>query len=369
MGGRTAAVIHSKLYRVSLIGSVGKGNVDLPPGDAWRIRYGINAWESDMTPAHSGLILTEDDLAGLGISSANVVETIEQAVRAESAGKIWTAPKSALLPGDGRYMMTTLATGDEPSLTIVKSVMVSPRNPARGLDGIEGSIIVQDSETGLLLAVMGAKWVTGTRTAGLSAVAARRLADPGSAVLACIGSGAQARGHMIAFADLFPLAQVRIFGRGRPNIDRLRAAARKRGLEPVVCDTPRDAVETADLVVSSVTLSFDIEPFVDARWLKPGAFAAITDVAAPWVPGGMAAFGNVIIDDLEQEAAIGKPMVDPGLVKGDLKGLLGGAAPGVFDPAVRSAFVFRGLAIGDFAVAGLAYNRAVERGIGQAVRF
>ena len=36
-------------------------------------------------------------------------------------------------------------------------------------------------------------------------------------------------------------------------------------------------VRDADLIVSSVTLAFDLEPFVDAGWLKPGAFAAVTD--------------------------------------------------------------------------------------------
>ena len=73
--------------------------------------------------------------------------------------------------------------------------------------------------------------------------------------------------------------------------------AEKKGLTGKAYDTPREALEAADLIVSSVTLSFDIEPFVDARWLKSGAFPTITDIAAPWVDDGMAAFDTVIIDD------------------------------------------------------------------------
>ncbi|MGI9418314.1 MAG: ornithine cyclodeaminase family protein [Geminicoccaceae bacterium] len=315
------------------------------------------------------LVLSDEALAGLGLSVTEIVETVERAIRSEAAGGVWTAPKSAVLPGDGRYMMTTLSTSDEPDMTVVKSVMVSPNNPARGLPGVEGNIILQDSETGRLRAVMEAGWVTAVRTAGLSAVVARRMADPKSQKIAFIGTGVQARSHLDMFADLFPLTEIRAFGRGAQNIDRLCRMAEEKGMSAKACDTPKDALEGADLVVSSVTFTFDQAPFADARWLKPGAFATITDIAAPWVPDGMAAFDCVVIDDLEQERVSQKKMVDPGLISGDLHGLIAGGADLTFDPGKRSAFIFRGLAIGDFAVASLAYERACAAKRGASVHW
>ena len=133
------------------------------------------------------------------------------------------------------------------------------------------------------------------------------------------------------------------------------------------CETPAEAVRDADIIVSSVTLSFDLEPFVDARDLKPGAFATITDVAGPWKPAGMAAFDSIIIDSVAQEQASAKKMVDPTLVAGDLLGLVTGEARATFDAEKRSAFIFRGLAIGDFAVACLAHERALATGRGNVV--
>ena len=315
------------------------------------------------------LVLSDETLAALGVSVAEIVDVIEAAILGEASGTIWTAPKSAVLPGDGRYMMSTLSTSDEPDATIVKSVMVSPRNPERGLPGVEGNIILQDSETGRLRAVMEAGWVTAVRTAGLSAVVARRIANPQSKTMAFIGCGVQARSHLDIFAELFPLTEVRAFGRGQANIDRLCREAQDKGLTAKACETPREALEQADLVVSSVTFTFDREPFADARWLPPGAFAAITDIAAPWIIEGMPAFGTVIIDDQEQERVSQKKMVDPELVRGDLRGLIAGGAGLTFDPRKRSAFIFRGLAIGDFAVAGLAYERARTAGKGTRVRW
>lgn len=312
----------------------------------------------------TALMLTEQMLEGLNISTAEAADSIEDALQRQKEGALMTAPKSAIVPGDGRYMMTTLSVSD---LTVVKSVMVSPDNPARGLDGIEGSILVQDSETGLLRAVMGGKWVTAVRTAALSTVAARRLANPASETIAFVGCGAQAHSHLNAFADLFPLRSVRAFGRGQAGIDRLCAAAQEKGLEARGYSDAREALEAADIVVTSITLSFDIAPFLEASWLKPGCFAAITDLAIPWVPGDLAAFGQVYIDDLEQEAASPSPMVDPALVSGDLRGLSDLPKVGGFDPASPSAFAFRGLAIGDYALSELAYRRAVATGIGSPI--
>jgi ornithine cyclodeaminase/alanine dehydrogenase len=81
----------------------------------------------------------------------------------------------------------------------------------------------------------------------------------------------------------------------------------------------------------------------------------------------MSAFGTLVIDSLEQEEASPHKMVDPKLVSGDLSGLVTGKLGAAFAPGKRSAFAFRGIAVGDIAVAGLAYERAVAAGKGTAV--
>jgi len=311
--------------------------------------------------------LPEDALARLELSSQQIVDAIEEAIRAERKGEISTAPKSAIFASGGRYMMTTLSSADEPPITVVKSVMVSPNNPSRGLNAIEGAIILHDSDTGQLLAVMGSKWITAVRTAGLSAVVAKRLANPKCKTIAFIGCGVQARSHLEIFSKMFPLRQVRVYGRGQANMEQLCALAETKGLTAIKCQTPREAIENADLVVSSVTLSFELTPFVDARWLKLGAFAAITDAATPWMGETLAELHTVVIDDLAQEQVSEKKMLDPGLITGDLKGLVGADFAAGFDPHKTSTFIFRGIAIGDFAVAGLAYHQAKLMGLGEKV--
>jgi ornithine cyclodeaminase/alanine dehydrogenase len=306
--------------------------------------------------------LPDATLASLDISPAELVEAVETALVAMAEGRLHTAPKSVILPGDGRYLMSTLAAGN-PGSVVVKQVSVCPDNAERDLPTINGAILVLDGETGLLRALLGANWITAFRTAALSAVAARHLAHPEAQSLTLIGSGVQARSHLAVFAELFPLGRVRVLGRGQANIERLCDQARALGLDAMATDDPEAALVDADIIVSSTTLDHTIEPFLDARWLKPGAFASITDACIPWRADTLSAFESVIVDDREQEAASKRPMLSPDLISDDLVGLVVRASHG-FDRAAKSAFAFRGLALGDYAVAGLALERAEERDVG-----
>jgi ornithine cyclodeaminase/alanine dehydrogenase-like protein (mu-crystallin family) len=311
------------------------------------------------------LYLSDEAMRQLGIAPREIADAIEAALAQKSEGTLHVSPKSAVVPGAGRYMMATLSVGDGPGLTVVKVATVSPDNPMRSLPSINGAIIVLDAETGLLRAMLGANWITAERTAGLSAVAARRLASPDARSVAFIGCGVQAHSHLRAFADIFPLTEIRASGRGRENVNRLCKAAKAMGLMATPADTPREAIMGADLVVTSVSLDYTIEPFLDARWMKPGAFAAITDLGIPWKPDTLDAFGPIYVDDREQEAAAERPLVPADLVNGDLTDLVTGAIS--HDPDYPSAFAFRGIALGDFAAAALVYERARAQGIGITV--
>lgn len=317
-----------------------------------------------MTDLRKILYLSEADLAGLGIGIEDSIHAIEEMIRGRAEGKVWWAPKANILPPDGRYMMATLAVSDEPPVMAVKSVLLAPENSSRGLPQINGLITVMDSVTGLPLATMDANWITAVRTAALSAVAAKHLARAGSSVAAFVGCGVQAHSHLDAFAAIYPLKEVRVYGRGRANIDALCAAAEAKGLTPVVCGSGAEAISAADLITTSVTFSASLEPFLDAGAMRPGSFAAITDLAAPWVKESFNGLDRVIIDDVAQEASLPNKLADPGAVQGDISGLVMGDVAGRGGEDERTAFIFRGHAIGDLALSALAYQKAKGQGRG-----
>jgi ornithine cyclodeaminase/alanine dehydrogenase len=304
------------------------------------------------------LYLSRACLEDLSIETVEVRDAVEHLIRGRAESKAWNAPKAAIHPGEGRLFLAMLAVSDDPPFAAVKSLGLNPRNSARGLDNISALVTLLDSDTGRPLAVMDGNWITEVRTAGLSAVAASKLAKEDSSVAAFIGCGVQARGHLRAFADLFPLREIRAFGRGSANRDALCAMAEELGLSAVASASAGDAIAGADLVITSVPESPQLVPFLDPDWLEPGAFAAITDLARPWLPEGMERIDCLVIDDLEQESQMPDPMVRRDHIAGDLTGLVTGGVSGRSSADERTAFVFRGLALGDLALAALCYQRA-----------
>jgi ornithine cyclodeaminase/alanine dehydrogenase len=305
--------------------------------------------------------LSADDLEVLDISTDEIIDRIEAMIRGSEQGTVWSAPKAVMLPEDGRYMMAALAAADEPPFLTVKTVVLNPRNSARNLPQINGLVTMLDSDTGLPAAILDGNWITAVRTAGLSAVAAKHLARKDASVAAFIGTGVQARSHLEAFSDMFPLERIRIFGRGQANIDRLAEIADGLSLESEVCASGNEAIDGADLIITSVTWSADLVPFLDAARMKPGAFAAVTDLGVPWQRQSFAALDRVVIDDIEQEARLDNKLAPPEVVAGDLSGLVLGRVDGRRDDAERTAFLFRGHALGDLALSGLALQKSRAR--------
>ena len=313
------------------------------------------------------LHLSRETLENLDISTNEVVESIEHLIRGAADSKVWHTPKSVILPPDGRYMMSTLSAADDPGFLAVKSVIVNNRNPELGLPPINGLITLLDSNTGMPVAVVDGNWVTAIRTAGASAIAAKQLARKDSASIAFIGCGVQAYSHLKIYKDLFPLKEVRAVDLNKESLERFCDTAQIHGFETVACDSFEDAINGADIIVSCVSLSREIKPFLDGRTLKPGVFACSVDLGIPWMDEGMAAFDRVIIDDLEQEASSPDALVPAEVVKGDLNQLVTGQCEGRINKEERTAFVFRAVALGDLALAGLAYQKASVLNRGQAL--
>jgi ornithine cyclodeaminase/alanine dehydrogenase-like protein (mu-crystallin family) len=306
--------------------------------------------------------LSQDDLIGLGLRTAQIVDSIERTIRGSVEGTVWAAPKAIITPpNDQGYMMAALAAMDGPSLLAVKTVVLNPENTANGLPQINGLVTMLDSVTGLPIAVLDGNWITEVRTAGLSALAAKYMANPHAKTIGFVGCGAQARSHLDAFADLFDLEHMVYFGRGQANQDRLAKQAMARGMTATACATGQEVVQSCDLLMTTVTHTGGAAPFLDAAGMKPGAFAAVVDLAAPWKRDRFGVLDCVVIDDLIQEAAMPTKLCDPALIHGDLTGLVTGKLRGRKGQNERTAFVFRGHALGDLALSVLAIETYRKR--------
>ena len=314
------------------------------------------------------LYLSRADVAATALDPCRVADRIEQALLARRDGRLWSVPKSAAVPGDGRQFQAMVAVADEPAVAAVKAIALAPDNANRGLPHVAALITLFDAVTATPIAVMDGAAVTAARTAAMTLVAGRRLARHDSEVMGLVGVGVQARSHLAAFAAEFPLKRVLVRGRSRGGVAAFLDYSRGLGLDAAEAASPEALLVEVDIVVSSVPASPDLEPMLDVEHLRAGAFAGMCDNGRSWHRSGLARFDHLYIDDAVQEHAAhlhGAGLVDEALVNGDLTTLVEGATPARLDARERTAFVFRGLALADLAAATLVLERATIDGLGQ----
>ena len=304
--------------------------------------------------------LSRHDVERLAVSAREIADRLETLLVAEAAGDAWEAPKASIAPGDGRFSLALLSAAREPSLSVLKTVGLSPGNSARGLPHIGGVIVVHDGASGLPVAILDAEHITAVRTAAISLVAARRLARAESGSIGFIGCGVQARSHLDALASELPIERIVAFSRRRESAEWLCAHARAAGIAGRVAAGAGDAMTAVDLVVSSVPDQPDLQPFLDAGTLAPGALAIGVDLGRSWIPETFTAFDRVVVDSLPRHVAA--PFVTSQSVDADLVSLI--AESRRTDRRARIAFMFRGIGLGDLAAASICLQLARERDIG-----
>lgn len=249
-----------------------------------------------------------------------------------------------------------------------KWLAIGPKPAGSVRPGIDAIIAVSDFATGRLQCLMDADHVTRLRTAGMSALAAARLADPDARSIGFVGCGSQARAHLDALRALLPrLEVVSTFSRSIESSRRFAASAAADGLEARPCATARQVVEASSIVVTSVPATPGLQPFLDPRWIAPGAFVAAVDVGRSWLLDGLRELDVLACEDHGQWTGPTLPTAHLGPLGRfdvDLAELADARGTGLAQPRGRSMFVFQGHGLADLAVASLVLDAARERGLG-----
>jgi ornithine cyclodeaminase/alanine dehydrogenase len=313
--------------------------------------------------------LSRGDVEGLGVTGHALADAIEQCVRAAALGRAENVPKSGVLLDDGRLFQSIMAVGHgspAPPYGATKVIGLSPGNQAKGLPHIGSLIVLLDAETGLPCAVMDGSWITEMRTAALSLVVARRLAQRDSSRIGFVACGAQARSHLAAFREAFPLTSVTAYSRRRETAEAFAAHARSLGLEALATGEPEDAVKDMDIVVTSAPAGSQPLGFLRAEWLKEGAFAALVDLGRSWCDRGFEDIEHRIVDDRAQaeKGSKTRKLTPSGPYSMDIAELLAKSDSVKRAGRERAIFVFQGLALADLAAAALVFDRAAAEQTG-----
>ena len=314
------------------------------------------------------LYLSQADVEAVGLTMAEILESLEIAFREKGEGRVEMPPKPGIHPGGGDNFIHAMPAYI-PALKSagVKWVSGFPENSKLGLPYITGLLVFNDVETGLPLAVMDCVWITAMRTGAATAVAAKYLARPDSSTAGVLGCGVQGRSNIEALNVLFPLERVAAYDVDAAAAERYAEVVRSKfDLEVVVVDTPREAVSGCDLVVTAGPILKQPHRTIQAGWLDAGAFASLVDFDSYWHPDAIHEADKFCTDDTAQlyhYQEVGY-FQDIPPVYADLGELAVGRVPGREAPEERTMTANLGLAMDDMVVAPLLYQRALEKGIG-----
>jgi ornithine cyclodeaminase/alanine dehydrogenase-like protein (mu-crystallin family) len=319
------------------------------------------------------LYLSRADVEAARVPMRAIIERVEIAFREKGRGRVEMPPKPGIHPGPpGNDNFIHAMPASIPALGAagVKWISGFPENQKRALPYISGLLILNDPGTGLPNSVMDATWITAMRTGAATAVAARLLARPDAATFGVLGCGVQARTNLEALAAVLPaLREVRAYDihpeRAERYCEEMKKTHPALHLSPV--DSPRRAVEGAEVVVTAGPILARPTPAIVPEWLARGVLAVPLDYDSYFTPEALAAADRFLTDDTPQimhTRAGGVFFQRIPEVYADLGEVAAGLKDGRRDDRERLVCMNLGIAIEDMATALLVLERAISSGLG-----
>jgi alanine dehydrogenase len=325
-----------------------------------------------------GILILGDGEARALLTMRDAIEAVEEAFIEKTLGKVQTPLKTFLFyekyNGDHRFMPAYLEKLD---IAGVKIVNTHPENRRKyGLPTVAGIIVLADPETGKLLAIIDATWITVMKTAAASAVATKYLARDNAEILGLVGAGLQAIAHLEALVLVMKIKEVKVWSRTRETVEKFIQNMTKQysKIKFTAAQNVREAVENSDVVA---TITPSRQPIVMPDWMKPGTHINAMGADAPRkqeLSSEILRKAKIVVDDLEHcshSGEINVPLAQGQISKHDIYGEIGeiilGRKPGRTSADEIIVFASTGVAIQDIAVAELVYRKAVMRGFGTKI--
>jgi alanine dehydrogenase len=309
------------------------------------------------------LLLKHADVLA-SVSMAEAIDAMEQAFKEEGEGSAFLPQRINMKAGGGWLRVGPVAL--EKSGWMGFKAM----NLAAG-HGLRYQVHLYRIESGELLCIMDAQHLTTLRTGATSAVATRRLARKGAAVVALLGSGVEARAQLEAMHAAGFVRSARVFSPTEANRIKLASDFRRDlGMDIVPASSAEEAVAGAEMVLAAVKAK---TPVLSGAWLRPGMHVNSVGTARrdqrEIDQETFRRSARIVVDtrtgvfEEAGDAVAARDVVEPGRVR-ELCELVCGKAQGRTSDDQITLFKSVGTGIQDIALASVIYQRAKQNGRG-----
>jgi ornithine cyclodeaminase len=321
------------------------------------------------------LILSRDDMRRV-LDAPELFEAMTEGFRRLAEGQ-WKIPLRIAIEMPAHQGVSLFMPSYCEGLTAagMKLVTVMNGNPAKNLPLIHSKYLYVSAETGEILSLMDAEFLTALRTAVVSALVTDLLGKSGGRTMAVFGTGMQAWHHVEVFSKLFAIGEVLVFGQtpelGEQFAERVERQLRKPSRRAILNELKR-----AEIVCTCTT---NPEPLFELKDLARnvhinaiGAYRPNTREIGSDIMGN----ATIVVDSYESafnEAGeivipLSEGVIQRTSVYASIDELVSGAKT-VPDVDNRiSVFKAVGMALEDLVAADLAYKNATEKGLGTNVQ-
>lgn len=325
------------------------------------------------------MVSMEDVLNAGCFDVGATIEVMERVLVSEKRGQVLLPDKiSQIFDQTSQNRINCMpATLCDEKVCGVKWVSVFPGNPHNfNVPNVSGIIILSELEKGFPFAVIDGTFVTALRTACMGAIGSKYLARKDSKVIGIIGSGEQAKMHLICIQHVHPEIEVcRVASRNSESeksfVEEMHA--RFPNIRFETCDSDYEKASTgADIIVTAVSCQ---APLLKARTIKKGAFYC--HVAGWEDEFEVPLMADKIVCDkwdcVKHRTQTISQLYKQGRLKdsdiyADIADLIDGSLPGRETDDEFNYFNSVGLAFVDVAVAYSFYKKVIEKGLGSEWR-
>ena len=312
-----------------------------------------------MTP----LWITDADVERL-LTVEDAVPVVEAVLEQQATSAATNMPRGHTIAGPGLMLAHMTAALHEQGVFGFKVYSI--------VDGkYQFFVLLYSVETGDLLAVLEANQLGRRRTGAASGVSAKYMSREDSAEVGILGSGFQAGAQLEAICSVRPIEQVRVYSRNAENRSGFaREMTERLGIEVLAAVTPREVVESADILV---TITNSPKPVFHGAWLRQGTHICAVGGANEYVTElddtTIRRVDFIAVDSIAQAKIECGELLMPtsrGLLLweqvSELWQVVGGVKAGRRGDDEITLFKSLGMAMWDVAAAKLVYERFVAEG-------
>jgi ornithine cyclodeaminase/alanine dehydrogenase-like protein (mu-crystallin family) len=318
------------------------------------------------------LLLSDHDVRAL-CNIGDMVNALDLALLKEAKGPGVVLPERVNIAHNDVFLRVMPALLPEAGLMGLKFFHGSMAK------GVRYVVAVCSLETGAVLALVDAAYLTAARTGSTSGVATRWMSREDSHLVGVIGSGLEAETNLEAVCAVRGITDVKVFSRSAARREEFAARmAAKLGVRIVACSSPEDAVAGTDIVVVATNTGPEGVIAYRGAWLAPGqhvvSIGSTTPVLREIDEQTFLGADRVVFDaefmqvshESGDVAAVLRCQPGWGASVG-LSEILTGATPGRSSPADITLFKSVGTAAQDLIGANYIIGEAARRGVGNTV--